>query len=645
MIKGDYLKYLFFIVPVFFIASCAKMGQPDGGWYDETPPAILSASPSDLATNVKSKKINIYFDEYIKVDNPTEKVVVSPPQLETPEIKGEGKKIQVELKDSLKANTTYTIDFSDAISDNNEGNPLGNFTYSFSTGDHIDTLEVSGYVLDAQNLEPVKGILVGVYKNLSDTAFTKTPLLRVSRTDSRGRFVVKGIAPGEYHIYALKDADGNYMFNQKSEMIAFNHDLIKPYCKPDTRQDTLWRDSLHIDTIKSVPYTHYFPDDMVLRAFTEIQTDRYLLKTERAEADRFSLFFSYGNPKLPVIHGLNFKEKDAFIIETSAKKDTITYWLRDTALCNQDTLRMRLDYLASDSTGALHEQSDTLEILSKESYAKRMKKLDKAKEDWQKKQDKAKKHGEPFETVMKAEVLKPDYGQIGEMDPNQNINIQMPSPLAKIDTAGIHLYSKHDTLWYRAPFQFRAVDSIPRTYKLLAEWRPNVEYSLEIDSAVFTDIYGKTSGKLKQGLKVKSNDEYSSVFINLSGASSNNVIVQLLNGSDNVVKQIKADNGKAEFYYVKPDKYYLRAFEDNNNNGVWDTGKYADNLQPEMVYYYPDVIECKAKWDVSKNWDVNSINAAKQKPEAIIKQKPDQQKKLQKRNVERAKKLGIEYNS
>ena len=195
---------------ILVILSCAKMGQPDGGWYDETPPSITYCSPKDKATDVKTRKINIVFDEYIQVDNPTEKVVVSPPQLETPEIKAAGKKIVVELKDSLKTSTTYTVDFSDAISDNNEGNPLGNFTYTFSTGNQIDTLEVSGHVVDANNLEPIKGILVGLYSNLSDTAFTSQSMLRVSRTDSRGKFIIRGIAPGNYKIYALEDADGNY---------------------------------------------------------------------------------------------------------------------------------------------------------------------------------------------------------------------------------------------------------------------------------------------------------------------------------------------------------------------------------------------------------------------------------------------------
>ena len=171
---------------LLLLASCARMGRPDGGWYDETPPRVIGASPADGGVNVTEKKVHIYFDEFIKLDNATEKVVVSPPQLEQPEIKSTGKQIKVELKDSLKANTTYTIDFSDAISDNNEGNPLGNYTYSFSTGDHIDTLEVSGHVVQADNLEPVKGILVGLYGEMEDSCFIKKPMLRVARADSRG---------------------------------------------------------------------------------------------------------------------------------------------------------------------------------------------------------------------------------------------------------------------------------------------------------------------------------------------------------------------------------------------------------------------------------------------------------------------------
>lgn len=631
------------VLACLLLASCAKMGQPDGGWYDETPPHIISSSPADKSTDVKTRKISILFNEYIQVDNPTEKVVISPPQIETPEIKGAGKKIVVEIKDSLKPNTTYTVDFSDAISDNNESNPLGNYTYTFSTGDHIDTLEVAGYVLNAENLEPIKGILVGLYSNLTDTIFTREPMLRVSRTDSRGKFIIKGIAPGSYRIYALQDADNNYFLSQKSEQLAFSHDIITPTFKPDIRQDTVWRDSLHIDSIRRVPYTHFLPDDIVLRAFTEEQTDRYLIKTERTEADRFTLFFSYGNGQLPEIKGLNFNEQDAFIIEPSEKQDTITYWLKDTMLVNQDTLRIELKYLATDSTGVLRLQTDTTDILAKDTYEKRMKRLNDEREEWQKKQDKAKKRGKPYQTEMPAKALEPKYNLQSEPDPDQNITIVMPSPLMSADTSRIHLYSKHDTLWYRSSFVFRPKAGTHRTYELLGEWRPGIEYSLEIDTMAFTDIYGKTSNPFKEGFRVKTEDSYATVMINISGMEDTTAVVQLLNSSDQIVKEAATSDGTVEFFYVKPGTYYLRMFIDSDKNGKWDTGDYSEDRQAETTYYYPEKIECRAKWDMNLTWNPTAKSTEKQKPMEITKQKPEKEKTIKKRNLDRASKMGITY--
>ena len=641
-IKANTLFLPFYLLVFLLLVSCAKMGQPDGGWFDETPPKVIGASPADGAVNVNQKKINIYFDEFIKLDNPSEKVVVSPPQLEQPEIKGAGRRIQISLVDSLKANTTYTIDFSDAISDNNEGNPMGNYTYSFSTGEVIDTMEVSGCVLEAENLEPIKGILVGLYADHADSAFRTKPMLRVSRTDSRGRFVIKGVAPGSYRIYALQDMDGNYMFNQKSEKIAFSHDIIVPSSKPDVRQDTTWIDSLHIKSIDPVKYTHFLPDNIVLKAFTESLTDRYFLKAERQKANSFSLFFSYGDSILPQIKGLNFDAQDAFLIEASEKKDTITYWLKDTALVNQDTLLMDITYRMTDSMGVLVNKTDsTQEILSKEPYAKRMKALEKELAAWTKKQEKKKKKGEPYDSVMQVKPLDVQLSVSSQLDPDRNIFFTFPTPLAKADTAAIHLYAKHDTLWYRAPMEFLPAGN--RRYELRGEWRPDIEYSLEVDSAAFEDIYGLASKPVKQGFKVNSLDTYGTLLVNITSLHDQPLLVQLLDSQDKMVKQVKAVNGVAEFYYLKPQKYYMRLIVDRNDNGVWDTGDYDKNQQAEEVYYYPEEIECKAKWDLTESWDPTARELSRQKPGAITKQKPDKEKKVKNQNAQRAAKLGIQY--
>lgn len=645
---------LYIIGVIVLLSSCARMGRPDGGWYDETPPHVIASTPADRSTDVSAKKVNIYFDEFIKLENASEKVVVSPPQLEQAEIKATGKKISVLLKDSLKPNTTYTIDFSDAIKDNNEGNPMGNYTYSFSTGNHIDTLEVAGTVLAAQNLEPVKGILVGLYAEFGDSCFQKQPMLRVARADSRGHFVIKGVAPGAYRIYALNDQDGDYRFSQKSEQIAFSHDTIRPSFCDAMRQDTLWLDSLHIKDIKRTGYTRFTPDDLVLRAFEHVQTDRFFLKAERQQPNSFSLFFSYGSDRLPELTPLNFDATDQLLIEPSARRDTITYWLRDTTLVNQDTLNVAMTYLMTDTLGNLVPQTDTLQILSKQPYEKRLKEAQKSFEEWKKKEEKKRKRGEPYDSIMPPKELEFKLQLDSKLDPDRNIRFEFDTPIASADTSKIHLYAKHDTLWYEAPLRFEPIktkmwgDSIAteeskRIYTLRAEWRPDIEYSLEIDSLAFTDIYGVASAKLKKGFKVGSLDDYSSVVLNIQQLKGKNICVELLSREDKAVKSVQTTNGYATFYYIKPGTYYARLFVDTNNNGVWDTGDYNTGLQPEEVFYYPYNIECKAKWDMNLNWDITAKPLDQQKPNEIKKQKGEQQRKIQQRNIERARKLGVAY--
>lgn len=377
---------------VLFVVACANIGSPDGGPFDETPPKILKTSPDFGKVGAKAKKIVIEFDENIKLDNPQEKVVVSPPQLEQPEIEATGKKITITLQDSLKPGTTYTIDFADAIEDNNEGNPLGDYAFTFSTGETIDTMQISGNVLEASNLEPIKGILVGLYTideegdgTLPDSTFTTKPFERISRTDSKGHFVIKGLsADKKYRVFALQDQDQTFTYSQKSEKLAFNSRVIQPSCRPDVRQDTVWHDSIYYDSIVEVPYTHFYPDDIILTAFTCDKQDRHLLKSERPTLNRFSIYFTSKTDTLPIIKGINFDETDAFVIEHSEGYDTLTYWIKDSLIYNLDTLEMNLHIIATDTNGILVPTVEELALVSKISKAKLEKKKQEAYEEWAK---------------------------------------------------------------------------------------------------------------------------------------------------------------------------------------------------------------------------------------------------------------------
>ena len=622
------------------VYSCASMGNPDGGPYDEEPPKFVRSTPKPFAINSKEKKVTIEFDEFIKLEKAAEKVVVSPPQLEQPEIKASGRKVVVGLVDSLRPNTTYTIDFADAIVDNNEGNPLGNYAFTFSTGTTIDTMEVSGTVLSASDLEPVKNIQVGLHSDLSDSAFMKKPFDRVSRTDSRGHFSIRGIAPGKYRIYALMDGNQNYLFDSKTEMIAFSDSIIIPAMEDAMRQDTIWKDSLTIDTIKSVGYIRFLPDDIILRAFKEENDRQYLTRSERDKENHFVLTFSARADTLPTLKGLNFDERDAFIIEKTDRNDSICYWIKDSLIYQMDTLEIQMDYLATDTLDRLVPQTDTLFLANKLTRAEREKLEAKAAEEKEKERKKKEKKGEKIEPEpTKFLTLNVDAPSAFDLD--RNVYLSFDEPVASIDTAAIHMEIKKDSLWEEIPFLFVSDSVLPRKYEILAEWEPEKEYQLSIDSMAFKGVYGLHTNKVKQTMKVKKQDEYGTILLNITGADST-AVVELLDGSGKVLRQQRiTPQNTADFYYLNPGtKFYIRLFNDRNGNGVWDTGKYSEHLQPEEVYYFPKVWEMKANFEFEENWNINAVPVEKQKLDEIKKQKLEETKKIQDRNKERARKLG-----
>ena len=622
------------------VYSCASMGTPDGGPFDEEPPKFMGSMPELHAVNNTKKKIELEFDEFIKLEKPSEKVIISPPQLEQPEIKVVGKKVVVKLIDTLKEATTYTIDFSDAIVDNNEGNPMGNFSYSFSTGASIDTMEVSGTVLEASNLEPIKGIQVGLHKDLGDSAFVSKPFDRVSRTDSRGRFSIRGIAPGKYRIYALKDGNQNYLYDSKSEMIAFYDSLIIPSSMPATRQDTIWKDTLTIDTIKTVKYTRYLPDDIMLRAFKAENTRQYLVKSQRDKLNHFILTFSAKADTLPTLKGLNFDERDAFVVETTSRNDSICYWIKDSLLYEMDTLAIQMDYLYTDTLDRLVPKTDTLYLANKLTREKREQLAKEEAEKKEKERKKLEKKGKSVEPE-KTKFLEMKVDAPSSFDIYKNVLLNFEEPVASIDTSAIHMEVKVDTVWNETSFLFREDSVIPRQYEILAEWEPEKEYRLTIDSAAIKGLYGLHTNKVEQTMKVKKLDEYGTLLLNIVGAGKGAIVELLDNGGKVVRTQPVTEDGMADFYYLNPNtKYYIRLFIDRNGNGVWDSGSFEDGLQPEEVYYFPKVWEMRANFEFEETWDIHAVPLDRQKLDEIKKQKPEEQKKIQNKNKERAKKLG-----
>lgn len=634
------------LLALILTAACASIGNPDGGRFDETPPRVVGSSPADGAVNVSKRKVQILFDEYIKLEKASEKVVISPPQIEPANVRADGKRVKVDFYDSLRANTTYTIDFSDAIEDNNEGNPMGQYTFSFSTGDVIDTMQVSGRVLNAADLEPIKGIMVGLYpadSTWNDTLFRTRPFLRVSRTNGEGRFTIKGVKDGAYRVRALEDKDGDFVFSQKNERVAFDTTVYVTGSFSDVRMDTVWRDSLWYDSIRVVPYTHYTPDDVLLLAFLEDGQERHLLKTVYPEPTNFTFYFTAPSDSTPRIKGLNFDER-CLVADASLKNDTVTFWVTDTALIHrQDTLSMILSYMETDTLGQLVVTNDTLDLSPKTTYAKiaaeRSKQIEAWEKDRERRQKKAKKPLPYEENPYERTWLEAGFKPSGSLAPNQNVRYLAKEPILEVDTTKIHFYVKKDTDWLPAPFLFMPEERSAKSYMLYAEWEPGQKYRFVMDTAAVVSVLEHESKSVRQEFHVRAVEEYGSIFIHVISPDTG-VVVQLLSKNDKVEAQQRTDkDGNADFFFMKPGDYYMRCYVDANGNGQWDTGDYASGLQPERVYYFGKPLPLKAQWDLRQDWDIRAVDVARQKPIAITKQKPDKEKKLKNRNAERDREM------
>lgn len=632
-------RWIALVSVIIAMYACASMGTPDGGPEDYDPPKFVRSTPEPNAINYNKKKVTIEFDEFIKLEKASEKVIISPPQAEAPEVRASGKKVIVQFQDSIKQDITYTIDFGDAIVDNNANNPLVQFAFAFSTGNTVDTMAVSGTVLNAENLEPIKGIQVGLHKNLNDSAFVKLPFDRISRTDSRGRFTIRGVAPGKYRIYALMDGNQNYFFDSKTEQIAWSDSLIVPSMEPAVRQDTVWNplDTAKIDTIKTINYTRFLPDNIMLRAFKEENDFQYLQKSERPKTNQFSIYFSAKNKELPAVKGLDFDEQK-LIVEANSRKDSLLYWITDTVLCERDTLTLQLDYWATDTLKQLVPKTDTLRFVNK---IPRERRLAMREEEMKKKEKERKKRARKGDTLsVETKFLGINVDAPSSLDLNRNITVSFDEPITSIDTAAIHMTHKVDTVWQDIPFLFVTDTIAPRRYEILADWKPGDEYRLNIDSLAFQGVYGLRTDKVEKSLKVKTLEDYGTLYLNITGAGQH-AIVQLLNSSDAVIRQQPVtDKGTCDFYFLQPStKYYIRLFNDSNNNGKWDTGSYKQKLQAEEVYYFPKVWEMKANFEFEENWDINAKPLDQQKLDEIKKQKPEDDKKRKER--EKAKALDL----
>ena len=616
------LYYIFIIIAAAVMYSCANIGNPSGGPIDKTPPIFMRSNPTPNAVNVKDRKIEIFFDEIVTLKDPSTKIIVSPAQTEMPRMSALGRKVTVELVDSLLPNTTYTIDFSNSIQDNNEGNAIDNFAFAFSTGSVIDSMRVSGYVLDSRTLEPMQSVVVGLQSNLADSAFHKEKLQRVALTNDRGQFTIRNVSPGSYHIFALKDLDRDYKFGNPTEDIAFLDSIIVPSIGSREAADTVYNDLNEIDTIMRATRPAYFPNDILLSMFNEDRKSQYLANNLRVDSTRISLTFAAASDTLPSLNivGRNDVPDQWYTLERSQTNDTLTYWIRPPHLVSADTLMVATTYLRTDTASNLSWGTDTLKFTFQRQKAKK------------------KKKNEETDSLEQIRFMELHPLANGTQEVYAPLLLQTGTPIERYSREAFHLQRKlqNDTTFYPTEIKSIALrDSTlsRRDLMLKVDWEPGAAYTLAVDSLAMTDIYGLQTKPLKVDFNVRKMEEYGNIVFNIP-AVRDSAIVELLDGTEKIVLRAPVKSHRAELLNLLPGKYYARLFIDRNGNGKYDTGNYDMHLQPEETVYYPGAINLKKNWDVEQTWDIYATPIDKQKSEAIKKNKPER-KKWEKVNTEK----------
>lgn len=612
------LRLLLALPLALAVAACANMGRPEGGPRDELPPVYVRSNPALGQLNFSGNKITVDFDENIALDDAMNKIVVSPAQKTTPAISSNGRRVTIELRDTLQPNTTYTVDFADAVKDLNEGNVLDGFAIDFSTGETLDSLCISGMVFEAETLEPAQGMLVGVYSNLSDTAITTLPLERITKTNQLGQFTLRNLKEGTYRVFALNDVNRDYHWD-RSEDIAFYDVTVSPSSEPMTVTDTLVRANGLRDSLVTREATRFLPDDLLLTWFNEGYAAQYLKDYKRPERNKITFQFGAKADTLPILRLINThragdEADDWSVLVASPTLDTLTYWITDTTLSALDSITLEARYQRTDTNDLLSWTTDTLRFNFREP---------------RKKQEKKKKHDEEADTVpppVPHTSLSVTSGNSQEL--NAGLRFTSQVPIARLDTSAIHLEVLIDTIWYQMMRPSFTLGSPlqPMAYSAPYDWEEDTKYRLTIDSAAVVDIYGLDNDKLVHEFTTRKSDDYSSVRFDITGLDSRPAIVQLMTSADKPVASAPVVNGVADVQFLSPGTYYAKLFVDSNGDGLWTTGSLLDSIQPEEVYYFPKKLTLKKNWTIEQSWDINELPIDQQKPREIIKNKPKRRK-------------------
>ena len=532
------------VLAVVFLSRCANVVTPAGGPKDEKPPVVLEASPANNSTNFNSKTIHITFDEFITLNNASNNILFSPPLKKKPTYRTSGKTLVIRFDEPLKPQTTYTVNFVDAIKDLHEGNALKDFTYIFSTGESVDSLSLKGKVTSATNLKPAEGFYVGLYSSENDTVTFDY----VTMTDKNGNFELSGLADKDYRVFALKDGNYNMIYDLPNEEIGFYPDVVRPY---------------HLD-FENVT------DTIALEVFTFVEEDsiQKIFKKELVETGLLRFVFRYPADNVSITTLEELPDTFNIIPVISARKDTVLWYFTP----NKDSLWISIN------DGVNVSDTTHYSLKPRESMSRK-----------RKKQIEEEHRFLPVRNNLKSGKLKPEQ------------------PLILIFDEPVTRTNIHDTTWFIVDkdtifndLHFTKADEYGLRYRLDKNLEPEKKYQIVFPDSTFFGFRGLTNDTTKLSFSVQEESLFGNIYITVEKPdNAPQLIVELIDEKDKVVDtQIITETQELAFEYLDPGKYKLKAIFDLDGNGVWSPGNFKKKLQPEKVVFYPNDLEVRANWDI-----------------------------------------------
>lgn len=543
-----------FVVAILMI-RCANVVSPSGGPKDMKAPVVLEASPANNSTNFKGRSIHLTFDEFVTLNNPSNNVLISPPMNKKPTYRTSGKTVIIRFEEPLKPNTTYSINFGDAIKDLHEGNVMSGYTFNFSTGDIIDSLSLKGKVTSASTLKPGEIFYVALYSNDHDTVTLDSLPHRVkpnyvTTANKNGEFQFSGLADKEYLLFALNDNNSNLVFDLPNEEIAFYSELVRPY---------FIGKQIVKDTIN--PSYELF-------SFVQEDSIQKIFKKELVEAGLLRFVFRYPADNVSITPLEELPDTFNIMPVYSSRKDTVLWYFTPT----KDSLWISIN------DGVNISDTTHYSLKPRESVSRRRRNQEEAK--------------------VKSLTVKNNL-KSGKLKPYQPLVLTFNEPVTKLN--------EHDTSRFIVDkdtilndLHFVKVDEYGFKYQLAKEFEPEKKYQILVPDSTFFGFRGLTNDTIKLSFSVQEESAFGNVYLTVEVPGDlPQVIIELMTEQGKVVeKHILTQSGEIAFEYLDPGKYKLKATLDQDANGEWSPGNFAKRLQPEKIIFYNGILEVRANWDI-----------------------------------------------